>query len=143
MPLLTRCYIKSAFAYLIAALVIAAIIAFPDRARLPRFVAYLYPIYIHLFLVGWVTEMIFGVIYWMFPIITRENPRGNHRLAWVSFGLLNLGLLMRVIGEPLVGLTSQPQFGYLLLFSALMQWLAILSFTWVVWPRIKDRYRGG
>jgi heme/copper-type cytochrome/quinol oxidase subunit 1 len=35
------------------------------------------PAYFHLFLVGWVTQMIFGVIYWMFPIITRTRPRGN------------------------------------------------------------------
>ena len=66
------------------------------------------PAYFHLFLVGWVTQMIFGVICWMFPIITRAQPQGNERLGWFSYILLNVGLLLRVIGEPLVS-TAQKQ----------------------------------
>jgi hypothetical protein len=34
------------------------------------------PVYLHLFMIGWVTQMIFGVAYWMFPRVSKENPRG-------------------------------------------------------------------
>lgn len=87
--------------------------------------------------------MIFGVIYWMFPIITRKNPRGNEKLAWSSYFLLNAGLLLRVIVEPLVTIQPQAGFGWLLAVSALLQWLAVVFFAVLTWPRIKEKYRGG
>jgi hypothetical protein len=87
--------------------------------------------------------MIFGVIYWMFPIITRERPRGNEQLGWACFILLNGGLLLRVIGEPLVSTRPEAVFGWLLALSALMQWLAAVTFIILAWPRVKERYRGG
>jgi len=129
MPPLTRWYIKSALIYLAAALFLALVLALPASANLPLFIRYMNPAYFHLFLVGWVTQMIFGVIYWMFPIITRAQPRGNARLGWVSYGLLNVGLLLRVIGEPLVGVRPEAGFGWLLAVAALLQWLAAVTFV--------------
>ena len=64
MPLLTRWYIRSALVYLTAALLLAVVLAMP--ISLPSFIRFMNPAYFHLFLVGWVTQMIFGVIYWMF-----------------------------------------------------------------------------
>lgn len=142
MPAVTRWFIKSALAYLAVALLLALILALPNSVKLPDFVRFMNPAYFHLFLVGWVTQMIFGVIYWMFPIITRARPRGNETLAWLCYGLLNVGLLLRVIGEPLTSVRPEPGFGWLLAFSAVLQWLAALLFVTLAWPRVKDRYRG-
>lgn len=142
MPLLTRWYIKSALAYLVAALLLAIVLALPNELNLPSFIRFMNPAYFHLFLVGWVTQMIFGVIYWMFPIITRTRPRGNEQLGWVSFTLLNVGLLLRVVGEPLASTHPETWYGWLLAVSALLQWLAAVIFVVLAWPRVKDRYRG-
>ena len=142
MPLLTRWYIKSALIYLAAALLLALVLALPASTALPAFIRFMNPAYFHLFLVGWVTQMIFGVIYWMFPIITRARPRGNERLGWVSYAFLNVGLLFRVVGEPLTGIRPDGGFGWLLAVSALLQWLAAVIFVSLAWPRVKDRYRG-
>lgn len=142
MPLLTRWYIKSALAYLAAALLLALVLALPDVINLPPFIRFMNPAYFHLFLVGWVTQMIFGVIYWMFPIITRARPRGNEQLGWVSYILLNIGLLLRVIGEPLVSTYPEAGAGWLLAVSALLQWLAAVLFVFLAWPRVKEKYRG-
>lgn len=143
MPTLTRWLIKSALVYLAAALLLAFILALPETVALPTFVLYLNPAYFHLFLVGWVTQMIFGVIYWMFPIITRAQPRGNERLGWTSYILLNAGLLLRVVGEPLTSARPEAGFGWLLAVSAVLQWLAAVLFIRLAWPRVKDKYRGG
>lgn len=143
MPALTRWYIKSALAYLAAALLLAFLLALPVSIPLPIHIRIMTPAYFHLFLVGWVTQMIFGVIYWMFPIIIRARPRGNEAVGWASYGLLNAGLLLRVGGEPLVSLQPERWFGWLLVLSALLQWLAALLFVLLVWPRIKEKYRGG
>lgn len=142
MPPLTRWFLKTALLYLFAALLLALILALNPLMSLPGFVGYLSPAYFHLFMVGWVTQMIFGVIYWMFPIITRARPRGNSYLGWATYLLLNVGLILRVIGEPLVRTYPQSAWGWLLPFSALLQWLAGVIFIWLAWPRVKARYRG-
>lgn len=143
MPALTRWFIKSALLYLAAALLLALVLALPHTINLPLFIRFMNPAYFHLFLVGWVTQMIFGVIYWMFPIITRAQPRGNERLGWASYILLNAGLLLRVTGEPLVGVRAEAGLGWLLVLSALLQWLAAVVFVVLAWPRVKEKYRGG
>lgn len=142
MPSLTRWYIKSGLLYLLAALFLAVVLALPDPVPLPPYIQAMNPAYFHLFLVGWVTQMIFGVIYWMFPIITRERPRGNETLGWVSYIMLNAGLVIRVAIEPLFSTQPQAGVGWLLVVSAVLQWLAILLFVLLAWPRVKERYRG-
>lgn len=142
MPALTRWFIKSALVYLAAALLLALVLALPSSVSLPDFVRFMNPAYFHLFLVGWVTQMIFGVIYWMFPIITRARPRGNARLGWACYVLLNVGLLLRVAAEPLTSLRPETGIGWLLAVSALSQWLAAVLFVVLAWPRVKERYRG-
>ena len=142
MPALTRWYIKSAMLYLVAALLLGVLLALNSLMRLPGFISFMGPGYFHLFMVGWVTQMIFGVIYWMFPIITRDRPRGSERLGWATFGLLNAGLLLRVAAEPLVALRPSTAWGWLLVLSALLQWLASLFFVFNSWGRVKEKYRG-
>lgn len=142
MPRLTRWFIRTAMAYLVAALLLALVLALPGSINLPDFVRFMNPAYFHLFMVGWVTQMIFGVIHWLFPIITRARPRGNERIGWASYGLLNAGLLLRAVAEPLTGLYPNSGVGWLLAVSALLQWLATVSFVVFAWPRVKERYRG-
>ena len=121
-------------------------LAMRNMWAMPAFFTFLSPVYFHLILVGWATQMIFGVIYWMFPIITRANPRGDERLGWATFGLLNGGLLLRVVGEPWLGVVASSEnagMGWLLVLSALLQWLAAMLFVYLSWSRVKERYRGG
>lgn len=142
MPLLTRFYLKSAFIYLAVSLLLGVFQALPS-AYTPPIMSALTPVYFHLFLVGWVTQMIFGVIYWMFPIISRAKPRGNEQVAWATYILLNVGLLLRVVAEPLNSLLPAISWlGWLLTLSALSQWLAAVLFVWLSWPRVKERFRG-
>lgn len=142
MPTLTRWFLKSALIYLASALLLGLVLALPNTVTVPTIIRYMNPAYFHLFLVGWVTQMIFGVIYWMFPIITRAQPRGNERVGWASYILLNVGLLLRVVGEPLTSTHPNAWFGWLLAASALLQWLAAIIFVILAWPRVKERYRG-
>ena len=85
--------------------------------------------------------MIFGVVYWMFPIITRQKPRGNEWLGWTTYILLNVGLLLRIFAEPMIGLRPNGNWGWLLVISAVLQWLAAILFAANTWPRIKEKYR--
>jgi hypothetical protein len=139
MPLLTRWFIKASFLYLVAALLIGALVVARAPLDLLAGLAALAPVYFHLFMVGWVSQLIFGVVYWMFPRYSRERPRGSERLAWAVFVLLNLGLLQRAVAEPLNALRPAPAWGWLVALSAVLQWLAGLAFAANSWPRVKER----
>lgn len=139
MPLLTRLYARSALVYLIAALLAAFLHAVDGVIPLPAFASVLRPVYIHLFVVGWVTQLIFGVMHWMFPKASRERPRGNEGLIWAVYVLLNLGLLLRVISEPLATLGRAGPWQAGLAASAVLQWAAGLGFVINTWPRVKER----
>lgn len=142
MPTLTRWFIKTAFLYLAAALLLALLLAARPIWSLPAWFALLNPAYFHLFLVGWVSQMIFGVIYWMFPIVTRAQPRGPLWLGWAGYGALNGGLLLRVIAEPLAAGRPGSVYGWWLVAAAVLQWLAAMGLIVLSWPRVRERYRG-
>ncbi len=119
------------------ALVLGVLLQSPDlRAEYPV-VAVVYPTWLHLLVVGWITQVIFGVAYWMFPRYSAERPRGSERLGWVTLASLNIGLLLRAAGEPLHALGQST--GGVLAASALLQLLAGWGFVVNTWPRIKER----
>ena len=101
MPPLTRWHIKSALLYLAAAMTLGVALALSAVVEMPGWLAYLSPSFFHLIMVGWVTQLIFGVIFWMFPIVSKARPRGSERLGWATYILLNVGLLLRVLCEPM------------------------------------------
>ncbi len=97
------------------------------------------PLFIHLLTVGWLTNLIFGVAHWMFPIASREQPRGRERLAWVAYALLNAGLLLRAAAEPTQALAADVGVAFVLAFSALLQAAGGVAFAFHIWPRVRGR----
>ncbi len=140
MPQVTRWFLRMALVYLLISLLVGVLVVVPDvMAPVPPLVAALAPVYFHAFMVGWVTQMIFGVAFWMFPKASREQPRGNERLVWWSFWLLNVGLALRVVAEPLNSVRPGGVWGWLLVPSALFQWAAALAFAGNIWGRVKGK----
>jgi len=129
---LTRWFIKTALVYFILALIAGIISAV---SNLPG----LFPVYIHLLVEGWITLLIIGVVIWMFPKYSRELPRGNEKLGWTSYILLNTGLVLRLVSEPLNTLGEAPEslWGVLLVISAILQWLGGMAFVVNTWSRVK------
>ena len=136
MPRLTRWFLKTALFNLILALLLGLLLSARTIWTLPAVVGGMGPVYFHLFMVGWVIELIFGVVYWLFPRFSKERPRGYERLGYATYALLNTGLALRVIGEPMNAIQPRAVWGWLLAFSALLQWLAGLGFVINTWPRI-------
>jgi hypothetical protein len=101
--------------------------------------AALNPVYIHLLVVGWLTQFIFAVMYWMFPIISKSSLRGDPRPAWVAFILLNLGLILRAVCEPWRAISPTSVNATGLVISAVLQVAASYLIVWVCWPRIRER----
>jgi cbb3-type cytochrome oxidase subunit 1 len=139
MPAVTRWFIKAGLAYFVAALVLGVILAAPAIVSMPPAVAVWGPVYFHLLMVGWVAQLIFGVVYWMFPRYSREKPHGSEGLAVATFVLLNIGLVLRAIGEPIHSIWPAAAWGWLVALSAIAQWLAGMMFVINTWGRVKER----
>lgn len=139
MPLITRLYLKTGLVYLAIAMAMGVLMAAQPVFQLSPALLALRPVFLHLLIVGWLTQLIFGVAYWMFPKQSKENPRGSALLGWSVFGLLNGGLVIRAFCEPLVVIQPQPVWGYALVTAAILQvaggWLFIAS----IWRRVKER----
>lgn len=139
MPTLTRYFIKAGLIYFVVALSLAVALSARPYLRLPDMVVAFTPVYIHLLMVGWVTQLILGVVYWMFPKYSKEHPRGSERLGWLAFVLLNAGLILRALGEPLAVNTPGAAGSWMLALSALFQLIAGWAVVINTWGRVKER----
>jgi hypothetical protein len=135
MPPLTRWFVKSALLYLVVSLLLGLALVWEPGGPL----AALAPVYVHLFMVGWISQMIFGVAYWMFPRQSHEAPRGSARLGVLTYVALNAGLVARAVAEPMLTLRPGGVWAALLVVSAALQWLAALAFAANTWTRVKER----
>lgn len=134
-----RYFIRTALLWLVAAFIVFALLLLNQGFNIDGRIAALQPVAYHLLMVGWATQLIAGVALWMFPPFSKEKPRGNEALGWVTYLALNVGLALRVIAEPLNSIAPAPVFGVMLALSALLQVIAIWCLVFALWPRVKGR----
>lgn len=138
MPPLTRWFVKTSFVYLALALITGLLVEIQSALKLTS-LGGLFPIYIHLLVLGWLSQLIFGVVFWMFPKYSAERPRGSETLGWWTYALLNVGLLLRALAEPIDSMQPNPFSGWALVLSAIIQFLAGLLFVINSWGRVKEK----
>ena len=131
MPTLSRWFIRTALAALVAGLGLAVLTASEPTGGL------LSPTVLHLLVVGWLSQMVFGVAYWLFPTRSGAAPRGRDWLAVVCYVTLNAGLLLRVAAEPTASASAVRTTA--LIGSAVLQLAAALAFVVNTWPRVRVR----
>jgi len=132
MPTITRWFIKAALVSLVLGLAAGIWQQVTSAAGM-------FPVYLHLLTFGWLTQLIFGVAIWMFPMYSKEHPRGPEWLVWSVFGTLNLGLLLRIIFEPLQNLSPTTLGAWALVAAAILQWYSGMGFAAAVWKRIRTK----
>jgi cbb3-type cytochrome oxidase subunit 1 len=138
MPPLTRWFVKTSFVYLALALSAGLLMGMQSALKLTS-LAGLFPVYIHLFVLGWLTQLIFGVVFWMFPKYSSEEPRGSESLGWWTYVLINIGLILRVFAEPINSIQPNTLTGWMLVLSAVTQFVAGLLFVINSWGRVKEK----
>lgn len=134
MPLLTRIFLFSAFAWLLLSLGLETA-ANAARAGLMVSSPVSGVTTLHGIVFGWITQMIFGVAWWMFPPASRQNARPLGSLAWISYGVLNCGLILRFLFES----WHADGRAWYLVISAALQSAAFFCFALTILPRIKAR----
>jgi hypothetical protein len=134
MPTLTRWSVKASLISLVLGLITGVLQQIPGIKTTGIF-----PVYLHLLTFGWLTQLIFGIAIWMFPVYSKEHPRGPEWLGWGMFFALNAGLLLRLIFEPLQGISPSALGGWMLVIAAVFQWLAGIAFIANVWTRVRGK----
>lgn len=88
------------------------------------------PVHMELLLMGWLVQLAMGVVFWILPRYTQGQKRGNERLAWLSFGLLNLGIGL-VVAETALAVRGSVWIG------RVMEIAGVLAFITGVWRRVR------
>ena len=140
MPLLTRCFLKTALVYFVASSCLGGYLLVAVGLRHATSPVW-QPVYWHMLLVGWLMQLIFGVAFWMFPPFAKGQPQRLPALAWFTYATLNGGLLLRVVVEPWHGVRPHTGLGWLLVLSAVLQVAAGWTFVITIWSRIRGRRR--
>ena len=134
MPRVARTFIKTGLIYFLCALLLG--IAYEiNSLTFPGMM----PLFWHLLMVGWITQIIFGVSMWMFPGRTREEGLIAQKWAWLTYGFLNAGLLLRVIAEPVVSSSGMALWDILIVLSGTLQSAAAVTYTIELWPRVQSK----
>jgi hypothetical protein len=140
MPKFVRSFIKAGILYLVGSLLIGVSLAGDAIMPYPSFKTTLFPTYLHLFMVGWVTQIIFGVSIWMFPSPPEGGRYGNESIIWLVFWTFNLGLVFRLIAEPgILYLEDSIVMNMGMVLSSLLQWIAVLAYTYHIWGRVRSK----
>jgi hypothetical protein len=140
MPPLARTFVKAAFVYFVAALLLGALMALNQWLGFSRWLRVVYTSQLHLLVVGWLTQLAIGVAYWILPRLRKDQDprrRGSHTLAWAVVVSLNVGLLLRFLAEPFYLMNPRTWLAVMLALSGVLQALAAIGFGWLIWGRVR------
>lgn len=130
MPRLSVWLIRTALGYLTIGFLAGAILLANQGWLLGIWVVRLRPIHVEFLLVGWMVQLALGVAFWILPRFRTGAERGREAYVWLSYCLLNAGVVTAAIGQA-VGLPLMVPLGR----SA--EVLAAATFSVHAWPRVK------
>lgn len=139
MPLVARLFLRAGIVYLVLTFVAGAVLLCLEALGKPApFVASIE--HGHMGFVGWLVNTVAGVALWLLPLNRNAFPQTQGRYpegaARAAFVMLNVGLPLRLIVEPLHGLHPSAVTASLLAASAILQLAAIAVIGWIVWKRV-------
>lgn len=134
MPKVARAFIKTGFVFFMVALALGVVLEI-ESLSLPS----LMPLFWHALMVGWITQIIFGVSLWMFPGRTREEGFKAQFWAWLTYIFLNTGLVLRFIAEPMLLYSALTIWNILVVGSAVLQVTSGLTYVIEMWPRVQSK----
>jgi hypothetical protein len=104
----------------------------------------LFPVeHAHLAFVGWLVNTVIGFALWLLPLnrerFSQTQGRYHPWTVWSVYGLLNAGLVARLISEPLAPAFDAARI--VLMCSGVMQLAAVALLVSIVWYRTKPPSR--
>lgn len=130
MPRLSVYFIRASLIYLLLGFTLGALILANKGLTISPAIWMLLPIHIELDLIGWLIQLAMGVAFWILPRFSKGPIRGNERLSWFAFILINTGIL-------LVASQGMFEINGLILIGRVFETLALVLFAVGNWRRIK------
>ena len=134
MPLITRLFLKTGLIYFLGALLVGIALQVESLG-----LTNLVPMFWHMLMVGWITQIIMGVSLWMFPGRVKEESFKNQKWGWLTYVFLNVGLVTRFIAEPMITISNHYLWKLILTFSAVLQFMAVVFYVIEIWPRVLSK----
>nr|WP_290665448.1 hypothetical protein [Ardenticatena sp.] len=131
MPLLSRLYIRTAALYFLAGFTAGASMLAHKGVFLHPLMWRLLPLHIEFLLFGWTFQFALGVAFWILPRFEGGASRGPEAPVWLAYVLLNMGVLLVATA----GLQGDAPM--LTLVGRACEALAVVSFAFNAWPRVK------
>ncbi len=136
MPLLSRCFVRSALLYLGIGFTIGGLILSAKGGAVEPSVWLWLPAHIAILLNGWLVQLALGVAYWIMPRI-HEGERGRRAWAWGAFVLMQIGLLLTVLSGIRIWL---PELNQLFAPAFCIQAIGVMLFAVHAAPRIRPAF---
>ncbi len=130
MPRLSAVAVRAALLYLLFGFSFGALLLANKGVPLAGWIWNLLPAHIEFLLVGWTSQLILGVAFWILPRFP-GGSRGNEALARWALALLNTGILMVAVQGLL------PANNVLLLPGRGLEVMAAILFALHAWKRIR------
>lgn len=139
MPFVARLFLKTGIIYLALTFLAGAVLLVLEALAHPA------PFVIgiehgHMGFVGWLVNTVVGVAFWLLPLNRTAFPATQGRypetLARASFFVLNTGLVLRLVIEPLFGAHPALWSSVGLIAAAVLQFSGIAIVAWIAWQRI-------
>jgi hypothetical protein len=128
MPRLSVWFIRASLLYLLLGFFFGGLILAPKGIPFYAPVWILFPLHVEFLLVGWLVQLALGAAFWILPRFSGAAPRGPATLVWVSFALLNAGILLAAL---------QIWLPAALLIGRIAETLGALLFVVGSWRRVK------
>lgn len=151
MPTTSRAFVRASIIYLALGSLLGALFLVSRWIPMGSAIAALRISHIEFLVVGWLTQLILGVAWWLFPTLTLglrpgdpkplrrgQAQRGSEPIFWMTFISLNLGVLLRALFGPLFSWTKIDLFGVLAGISGLFLFAAAIGFVLNTWRRVRE-----
>ena len=128
MPRPSVWFVRASLLYFLLGFTFGALILAQKGISYSPAVWNLFPIHMEFLLIGWFAQLAMGVAFWILPRFSSGPPRGNVSLIWISFVLINLGVLSSVLSL---------WFPVALLIGRAAEAIAGILFAIGLWRRVK------
>lgn len=130
MPPLSQWAIRSALIYFLVGLTLGMLMLINKGVPINPSLWRLMPAHMEFLLLGWVAQLALAVAHWIVPRF-RGGDYGRLRVAWLSLGLLNAGVLL-VGGGTALGAPN-----WMTLTGRLLEGGSAITFAIYIWPRVR------
>ncbi len=130
MPRLSVWFVRASMIYLLAGFALGALMLAQDGISYYPAIMTVLPVHMEFLLVGWLVQLAMGVAFWVFPRFGLGQPqsRGNEKLIWASFLLLNAGVLIVALELWIV---------VAFMIGRILEVGAVIIYVFGLWRRIK------